>query len=508
MITSLRISPAEYSSLTMELWVKPLTQNPKVSSVMHGDDGGWDRSMAYISGQWEITKGDQAWFPGAAASLGQWQHIVTVWTPEQITFYHNGVKYEYGSGGNFGSSNQPLTFGKNDACAGCNADVIIDEAVVYSHALSDAEVSHRYHYHNLFVPELIDVSSPTYERRPELKWNSVDSATDYTLKIDTTTSFSSPLVQLSVSDTAFTPLSDLPYGWIYWQVKADNTALSSKIGSFYLQDSLTPIPIPCDPDPTKERRPVFSWHEVAGASNYTLAIDTSALFTRPLVTLTVSDTTFTPLSDLPTGTVYWKVKSDLADSYSFVEQVIIQADTVPFLYRYNGSRLDTVRPLFEWEPVASAATYKIQLDTLSDFSSPIVSLDVADTAFSPLSDLVQGLTYYWRVSCDLDFSVFSPVDSLVIDTHHTTIQARLAAEDYPLKVSPNPFNPEARIRFENPDRNANISIFSVNGKRVAQFENIESKQVIWNAIDKSCGVYLVRLSLGNKTYQKKIILVK
>jgi len=77
------------------------------------------------------------------------------------------------------------------------------------------------------------------------------------------------------------------------------------------------------------------WHPVDSASAYQLMVDNSTTFSSPLISTPLADTTFTPVIDLPEGTIYWKVKSNLSETYSALENFYIQNDSIPFLYGFN-----------------------------------------------------------------------------------------------------------------------------------------------------------------------------
>lgn len=72
-----------------------------------------------------------------------------------------------------------------------------------------------------------------------------------------------------------------------------------------------PVLIPVTPDPSPTRKPTFKWHPAAGATVYTLQIDTNPAFASPIVNTQLADTSYTPLLNLPIDVVYWRVSSDL-----------------------------------------------------------------------------------------------------------------------------------------------------------------------------------------------------
>jgi hypothetical protein len=290
----------------------------------------------------------------------------------------------------------------------------LDEVLIYDRPLTQQEMGALYSYSSdTSCPHLIPVPSPTTNRRPTFAWHPVHNGGAYVLVIDTVYTFATPILALPLSDTFYTPQTDLPIDTIYWHVKADSTWYS-ETGVLHIVDTRIPMLIPYEPKVTGERRPVLRWHSVSGASSYTIAVDTSASFAHPIVHLPQTDTSYTASADLPFGTIRWKVKSSLIDAWSDIDEFVIQEDTVPFLIRYNGAYVSNPRPSFRWHPVAGATSYRIQAADNPLFQDAI-SVPLSDTTFVPGVDLDVG-TWYWRVSCNLNSGLYSPPDSVVIIT--------------------------------------------------------------------------------------------
>ena len=138
--TSLEISPIQYSTLTMESWTKPNIYPNDYDQVLGGDDGGFDRGFGLRQNSWEIQVGNTGWQPGPIADLNQWQHIAVVYTTSQIVFYKNGSSFDYGSGGSFGTSTQPLLMAANLTCGDCYFNGMIDEIRIWSIPRSQSDI--------------------------------------------------------------------------------------------------------------------------------------------------------------------------------------------------------------------------------------------------------------------------------------------------------------------------------------------------------------------------------
>ena len=90
---------------------------------------------------------------------------------------------------------------------------------------------------------------------------------------------------------------------------------------------------PIDGYITDDYTPTFTWSGINGESNYLFQLDTSTIFTSPLLNLTLpsSSTSYTPSSPLSIDTYYWRVagidsEGDLG-SFSTYRSIIIIQDT-------------------------------------------------------------------------------------------------------------------------------------------------------------------------------------
>lgn len=90
----------------------------------------------------------------------------------------------------------------------------------------------------------------------------------------------------------------------------------------------------------------------------------------------------------------------------------------------------------------------------------------------------------------------------------------------PLKAPfPNPANPRTCIEFTTPDtgERVGLSIYDVAGRAIAELYTGEAdgdpQRLWWHGLDRSgrkvgAGVYFVRLSIGGRSFNEKLILVQ
>lgn len=262
-------------------------------------------------------------------------------------------------------------------------------------------------------------------------------------------------------------------------------------------------------DPTLTRRPFFRWHAAANTSSYLLQIDTTPDFNKSMIQISISDTVFQPLSDLPFGMIYWRVKSDYLEAFPLPVGVFyIQSPSIPALSRFNGARVagDTIR--FKWQKVPNASIYKIFIDTTPSFISPYLqSVNLADTTFTPLVALTPN-KYYWKVCCNLDYSQFGPADSVIVISKLDASAPDIRKNPESLEIFPNPFFLRPTLVFHDFRSSADVSIYSIEGKLIYQVLNNRLPSLTLKNCNFSPGIYFVNVKTKSAVFRNKILSIK
>ncbi len=111
------------------------------------------------------------------------------------------------------------------------------------------------------------------------------------------------------------------------------------------------------------------------------------------------------------------VFSDNVRTAIFVEaDTSISQPSQPVLIPITPREITNYRPLFRWHPVNpldSPSFYTLQVSTDSLFVSPLISIPLSDTFYTPLVNLPVGVIY-WRVGNGLVPAGFSPFQSFRI----------------------------------------------------------------------------------------------
>ncbi|MGD9200911.1 MAG: hypothetical protein PVI26_05065, partial [Chitinispirillia bacterium] len=264
----------------------------------------------------------------------------------------------------------------------------------------------------LSAPSLIPYTpDPTNDLTPTLYWNSVSGASQYNIEIDSSASFSSPIVNDITASTDFTPTGDLPSGDIYWHVSSDlNYSDFSTYDHFVITGA--PLLIPYSTDPTTDLTPTLYWNSLSGATNYRVQVDDNTSFSTPLEFTTTSGATSYTTTDLWQGNVYWKVSSDIDGYTEYCPYDHFVISTAPTILAYSPDPTPDMTPQLSWNPVSGATGYYVKWDDNIGFTSSVTQYVSGATSYSaPIGD--EGL-WYWCVSSNLDSAYYSSSDNFSI----------------------------------------------------------------------------------------------
>jgi choice-of-anchor B domain-containing protein len=185
----------------------------------------------------------------------------------------------------------------------------------------------------------------------------------------------------------------------------------------------------------------------------------------------------------------------------------------------NGDSLGILPTTFVWTRSANAVEdphrYELRISGTNYFHS----LQTNDTAIT-ISDFIGmqfGQIYRWEVWTVDEFSEVKSLQNNEFVFNGTSVRVR-EERTIPQAISlsqnyPNPFNPETKISFTlSKEENVTLIIFNLVGEEIATLLNgIQPKgsfEVVWNASEYTSGIYLYRLTIGNTTETKKMLLTK
>jgi PKD repeat protein len=207
----------------------------------------------------------------------------------------------------------------------------------------------------------------------------------------------------------------------------------------------------------------------------------------------------------------------------------------PNLTRQTVSGSDTSRVHFTWRKSSShpSVNYKFKIRKTGNnpefvFTSNSGGSDsAASIKKSTLDSIAQIIgTTGDSVRCSWRALAYNGVDSLTSNTFlitlvRSTIGIQVISTEIPGRFElysnyPNPFNPVTKIRFDVPNFNGegivNITVYDILGKQTAVLVNKHLKagkyETDWDASHFPSGIYFYRITTGDFTQTRKMILVK
>ena len=274
---------------------------------------------------------------------------------------------------------------------------------------------------NLFSPlngssnENIDV---------QLEWDQIDGINGYEIELDTVDSFNSPsLISIFEAGNTSTNTIDLLFNTVYyWRVRAiSNVDTSSWSSDFvFLTVGQPSLLFPLNASQLLAPNPSLSWFGLSGINGYELQLDTTFDYSSPAVqSYILGLNPSQQLNDLYFGKYYnWRVRafhnadtSDWSGSYNF-----FVFDKPSTLSPTPNEIINDTQVDFSWIGTVGVNGYELQIDTISDFSSPLLETIFESNTNTQIQNLDFGLTYYWHVRAyhSIDSSAWSFVRSFTV----------------------------------------------------------------------------------------------
>jgi hypothetical protein len=144
-------------------------------------------------------------------------------------------------------------------------------------------------------------------------------------------------------------------------------------------------------------------------------------------------------------------------------------------------------------------------------------LDGTDTLITVMND-VNNQEYNFEFFKHPTDVVFDPNNNIVLKTSVTTAILEQNYDYHPTEFNleqnyPNPFNPSTTISWQSPvDGWQTLKVYDVLGEEIAtlvnEFKHAGKYELKFNGSGLSSGIYIYKLSAGNYSASKKLILMK
>ncbi|HLT24255.1 MAG TPA: T9SS type A sorting domain-containing protein, partial [Ignavibacteria bacterium] len=386
------------------------------------------------------------------------------------------------------------------------------------------------------VPSLVSPSNGATGQSltTDLTWNGVQYATNYRVQVATDAGFTNLVLNDStVTDTTETVSGLNTFTQYYWRVLAKNINGSgsySAVWSFTTIVNAPAAPVlvaPANNSTGIELTPTMDWDSVSFAETFRLVIASDTAFNNVVLdTAGVNVSQFTVPSGVLANSIkyYWRVNASSAGGsgnfsvvWNFTTAVL--PPSAPVLTSpLNNSVGQSFTPLLEWDSLASANSYTVQLSEDSTFATTLINetgLTLAE--YQVASGVLDDDTkYYWRVSGTNSAGTGAYSDIWNFTTLGVGINtiAGVIPKEYKLFNNyPNPFNPSTKIKFDIPKASfVTLKIYDMSGREIAKLVDgnltASSYEFTFNAGSLPSGVYFYRLQTNEFVNTMRMVLVK
>lgn len=415
--------------------------------------------------------------------------------------------------------------------------------------------SGRRYFHTRFYG--MDAYSPVngstiYTQRPTFKWTDhcgIDAPFWDKFQIDDNDDFSSPVFEgifgdANANNGVVAPDQGpalAPGVTYYWRAACDNDIIDVHTGWTNVTSFIIDCGNPWAPDMVGPANgaeisgdhTTLSWDPIMGVVQYNIQFDDDDGFISCIADEWITATSY-DVSALEQGArYYWRVRIEYDCGYSgwaATRNFTVECPTLaaPTLTDPPDGADNQPAELtyLEWDEVAGAEIYCIQIDDNSSFSNIEPGLCVYQT--DQINQLCSGLggetTYYWRVRSYehvCGSGDWSPIRSFTTGSMTDIGQtaADVLPDSYRLGQNyPNPFNLATSIEFSLPrSEEVTIDIHNTLGSRVKIFElgriPAGTRTITWDGLDDRglevpSGIYFYQIRAGEFTDAKKMMLIK
>ncbi|MES2649826.1 MAG: LamG-like jellyroll fold domain-containing protein, partial [Bacteroidota bacterium] len=248
---------------------------------------------------------------------------------------------------------------------------------------------------------------------PTLGWNTVPGATSYRLEVSTLADFSTTVFAQSNLTNITQQVTGLLHEAIYyWRVRGTNNGGDgawSAVWSFTTVPPAVPVApilsVPANAATGISLDPTLGWNTVPGATSYRLEVSTLADFS----TTVFAQSNLTNITQQVTGLLheaiyYWRVRGtnnggdgawSAVWSFTTLPPAVPEA---PVLSAPANAATDIAsNPTLSWNTVTAATSYRLEVSTVSDFSTTVFAQDGLAATSQQVSGLLPATIYYWRV---------------------------------------------------------------------------------------------------------------
>lgn len=314
----------------------------------------------------------------------------------------------------------------------------------------------------------------------------------------------------------------------YWRTRVTNsegTSVWSQTYKFRTGIKLLETPFLVAPLNGSEKNPVTKvtakWDTVPAAKKYIFQLDVTQNFIKPIINVSDVLVPSFDITSLNYNTIYyWRVKavndttaSDWSPIWSFSTLLQIPTDPAVLTKPTNNANGVAIDQTLEWDKVARAENYDLQIATDDVFSQ--ANMFLIDTIVINNNRYVSNLknleTYYWKVR-GKNYSGYGPwSETFKFTTIFTSVPDVMPASI--VELTPNPVNGVSTltVNLEN-DAHVKIEVVNIAGTKLSLLNDKVlpggGNQFTIKADSYSNGIYFCNIEINGQTITKKFVVSK
>jgi len=215
------------------------------------------------------------------------------------------------------------------------------------------------------------------------------------------------------------------------------------------------------------------------------------------------------------GSLPSTIQELMAKYLEFFEVNTMQLPSVPSLVSpINSATIDSNSVSFKWQQcLPQVSQYWFEIDTTDQFTTSFKDSTIADT-FYTFSNIIPGKSFWWRIKAGNAAGWGNFSETRMFTTLITSIENDIIPVENSLSQNyPNPFNPVTKIFYTIKEKaKVKLSVFDILGREVIELvnknQNAGKYEVQVNALNLPSGIYYYKLSAGEFSAVRKMILIK
>ena len=162
-----------------------------------------------------------------------------------------------------------------------------------------------------------------------------------------------------------------------------------------------------------------------------------------------------------------------------------------------------MEPVFNWDDLTNVNAYLFELASDENFSDILESVEVSDNSYTPLADLEELTTYYWRVRAESKCGIRS---SLEYSFETTMTSSIIEISGNEINIFPNPVDEYINLIIgQGLSNELHVPLVSLDGKIVRHKQLSKGRTHFRiDVLNITPGIYFLQFIKGDQQVVEKI----